>query len=173
MSTSQNTLGSGSGVGSASSVSGVFNQPSVDDEAAHETQHPAQERVPLARPRVYTQNPAQTRTQSPGTRGEAFSAFMPLLLGGVALLGFLGFQVWQLSVERQALQAAFISQQQSVDSAGKLRATLDTLAADTQRLADSGNPTARTLVDELKKRGVTISTAPAGAASASAAGPAR
>ena len=46
---------------------------------------------------------------------------------------------------------------------------LDTLAADTQRLADSGNPNARALVDELKKRGVTISTTPANAAPATAA----
>ena len=94
------------------------------------------------------------------------SAFAPLLLGGLAVLGWLGFQTWQFYAERQALQAAYASQQQTVDGAAKLRASLDTLAADTQRLADAGNPNARTLVEELKKRGVTISTAPAGAASA-------
>ena len=94
------------------------------------------------------------------------SAFVPLLLGGLAVLGWLGFQAWQFYGERQALQAAYASQQQTVDGAAKLRASLDTLAADTQRLADAGNPNARTLVDELKKRGVTISTTPANAASA-------
>ena len=103
------------------------------------------------------------------------SAFAPLLLGLLAVLGWLGFQTWQFYMERQALQAAFASQQQTVDSAGKLRATLDTLAADTQRLADAGNPNARTLVDELKKRGVTINAAQANTAPApgtSAASPA-
>ena len=170
MSTQQNT------VDGASSVSGVFPMPPADEEEQQATLQPpsvlSPQRPPLSRPRVYTQNPTtqtHTRTQSLAARGEPFSAFMPLLLGGLALLGWLGFQAWQMLAERQALQAAFTSQQQTVDSAGKLRATLDTLAADTQRLADSGNPTARTLIDELKKRGVTISTAPANAASASGA----
>ena len=85
------------------------------------------------------------------------------------MLGWLGFQAQQLAAERQALQTAYASQQQTVDNSAKLRASLDTLAADTQRLADSGNPNARALVDELKKRGVTISTTPANAAPATAA----
>ena len=84
---------------------------------------------------------------------------MSLLLAGLAVLGWLGFQAQQQYAERQILQSAYASQQQTVDSAGKLRASLDVLAADTQRLADSGNPNARALVDELKKRGVTINSA--------------
>ena len=149
MSTNQNT------------VSGVFNKPSAGDDEAQETLVPPPEREPLGRPRVYTQTPTQahTRTQSLAARGEPFSAFMPLLLGGLALLGWLGFQAQQLYVERQALQTAYASQQQTVDNSAKLRASLDTLAADTQRLADAGNPNARALVDELKKRGVTINPA--------------
>ena len=116
----------------------------------------------------YTSSRNPPRTQAPAVATETAprSAFVPLLLGGLAVLGWLGFQSWQFYAERQALQAAYASQQQTVDGAAKLRASLDTLAADTQRLADAGNPNARTLVDELKKRGVTISTAPAGAASA-------
>ena len=97
------------------------------------------------------------------------SAFTPLLLGGLAMLGWLAFQAQQLYVERQILQSAYASQQQTVDNAAKLRASLDALAADTQRLADAGNPNARALVDELKKRGVTINSAntpPANAAPA-------
>ena len=97
------------------------------------------------------------------------SAFIPLLLAGLALLGWLGFQAQQQYAERQILQSAYASQQQTVDNAGKLRASLDVLAADTQRLADGGNANARALVEELKKRGVTINSAntpPAGAAGA-------
>jgi hypothetical protein len=46
-----------------------------------------------------------------------------------------------------------------VDNAGRLRASLDGLAADTQRLADAGNASAALLVTELRKRGVTINAA--------------
>ena len=161
MITKQNTL---SGV---SGVSGVFNKPATEDDQAQETLAALPERDPPARARVYTQNHAGAQTVS--ARVGQHSAFVPLLLGGLALLGWLGFQTWQLYSERQALQTAHASQQQTVDSAAKLRASLDTLAADTQRLADSGNPNARALVDELKKRGVTINTAPTNNAPATAA----
>ena len=117
--------------------------------------------------RARTQGPSRTRSEAaPATYR---STFLPLLLAGLALLGWLGFQAQQQLAERQLLQTAYASQQQTVDSASKLRAALDVLSADTQRLADSGNPNARALVEELKKRGVTINSAgtpPAGAAPA-------
>jgi|GEM_PF-1106139 len=84
------------------------------------------------------------------------SAFVPVLLGLVALLAWLALQTWLLAGERSALIDAHAGQQQTVDNAGKLRASLDTLAADTQRLADTGNGNAALLVAELKKRGITI-----------------
>jgi hypothetical protein len=93
------------------------------------------------------------------------SPFVPVLLSALALLGWLGFQTWQLYGERQALQAGYASQQQTVENSSKLRASLDALAADTQRMADGGNPNAKLLVDELKKRGITINTSPAAAPS--------
>jgi hypothetical protein len=91
--------------------------------------------------------------------GVSHSPFLPVLLGSLALLGWLGFQTQQLLNERQTLQGGYASQQQTVDNAGKLRVSLDALAADTQRMADGGNPNAKLLVDELRKRGITISTA--------------
>ena len=96
------------------------------------------------------------------------SAFVPLLLGGLALVLMQGWQAVLLTGERGSLQAAHASQQQTVDNAGTLRTQLDALAADTQRLADAGNPNAALLVTELKKRGITIN--PAANAAASAAG---
>ncbi len=92
------------------------------------------------------------------------SPFVPLLLGGLALLGWLGFQTQQLVNERAALAGVHASQQLTVDNAGKLRGSLDALAADTQRIADAGNPNARLLVEELRKRGITINAAASGAA---------
>ena len=92
------------------------------------------------------------------------SAFVPVLLFGLAVLAVLGWQTWVLVSERGALNTAHAAQQQTVDNAGKLRASLDTLAADTQRLADRGNANAALLVTELKKRGITINPAAAGSA---------
>ena len=102
-------------------------------------------------------------------RAQPHSAFVPVLLGTLALLLGLAWQSYQLLAEREGLQAAHGGQQQTVDNASKLRASLDALAADTQRLADTGNASAAVLVAELKKRGVTIN--PQVAAPAAAAAP--
>lgn len=99
-----------------------------------------------------------SRAERESSRAPVQSVFLPMLLGSLALLGWLGFQTFQMLRERQALQMAYASQQQTVDNAAKLRGSLDAIAADTQRLADSGNPNAKLLVDELRKRGITIST---------------
>lgn len=99
-------------------------------------------------------------------RPQAFHAFVPLLLASVALTLTLGWQTHLLLADRTGLQAAHLGQQQTVDNAGKLRTSLDTLAADTQRLADTGNASAALLVAELRKRGVTINSQPAAAPAA-------
>jgi hypothetical protein len=108
---------------------------------------------------------------APATQGSArvHSAFAPLLLGGLALLLMLGWQTVLLAGERSALLAGHAGQQQTVDNAGTLRAQLDALAADTQRLADAGNPNAALLVAELRKRGITINPAANQAANAASA----
>ena len=59
------------------------------------------------------------------------SVFLPLLLFGLAVLAVLSWQTWVLARERSALNTAFEGQQQTVNNAGKLRASLDGLAADT------------------------------------------
>ena len=104
-----------------------------------------------------------TRRAWPEPREAQRSAFLPLLLCGLSLLGWLAFQTSLLWRDQQLLQASHAGQQQTVDNASKLRGSLDTLAADTQRMAEAGNANARLLVEELRKRGVTIS-APAAAA---------
>ena len=106
---------------------------------------------------------------------KAHTAFVPVLLCALALLLALGWQTYLLATERDSLQAAHFGQQQTVDNAGKLRTSLEALAADTQRVADAGNPSARVLIEELRKRGITINsaagtTAPAAAANKPAGG---
>lgn len=83
-----------------------------------------------------------------------------MLLGATALAAWFGLQTWLLLDEQTRLNAAHTAQQQTVDNAAKLRQSLDGIATDTQRLADAGNPNARLLVEELRKRGVTITANP-------------
>jgi hypothetical protein len=99
--------------------------------------------------------PATEPRNRPVERG-AHSAFLPVMLSALSLMGWLASQVYWLAEERQALRNGLAAQQQTVDNAGKLRNSLDGLAADTQRLADAGNASAAVLVAELRKRGVTI-----------------
>jgi len=110
--------------------------------------------VPMSPPAA--SEPHTSRTERARPKAVEHSAFVPLLLGGLALLVVLGYQTYVLVVERDALNATHTGQQQTVDNAGKLRNSLDALAADTQRLADIGNPNAGLLVAELRKRGISI-----------------
>jgi len=92
---------------------------------------------------------------------------VPIALMLLALIVWLGFQTVQLWSERSSLRAASASQAVQIEQSQKLRTALDAFAADTARLAAAGNANAQLLVDELKKRGVTINPAkqaqPAGA----------
>lgn len=96
------------------------------------------------------------------------SAALPLALGLLTLVTTLGYQAWQLDQDRRQLESARANLQPTLDTAQRLRRSLDLLAADTQRLADGGNGNAKVLVGELKKRGITINAA-ATAATASPA----
>jgi uncharacterized protein HemX len=98
------------------------------------------------------------------------SAFAPTVLMALSLVGWFGAQLFDAYQQRQSLMAAHAALQQTVDNAGKLRQSLDALAADTQRMADGGNGNAALLVTELRKRGITISV-PAGAAGVTPASP--
>ena len=125
-------------------------EPSEATEAlAAAAQRPAPER-----------GSAPSRRALPEPQAPRRTAFVPLLLCSLSLLGWMAFQTTLLLRDHQALQASHAGQQQTVDSASKLRGSLDTLAADTQRMAEAGNPNARLLVEELRRRGVTINPPP-------------
>ena len=134
----------------------------------------------MSHPQVVNLNPEAAAATAPESAGRAAAAqrrqapaapgaFVPLLLCALTLLAWFVFQAVLLLGERSAMQAARDAQQQTVDNAAKLRSSLDGLAADTQRLANAGNPSASVLVTELRKRGITISVPPADAAAAAAA----
>jgi hypothetical protein len=62
----------------------------------------------------------------------------------------------QLMRERDALAAAQGNLEKPLQESKKLRERLDTLARETQLLANRGNKSALLVVDELRKRGITI-----------------
>lgn len=96
--------------------------------------------------------------------------FLPLLLGLLALCAMAGSQCFYIWKDHEALLAGHAAQQAGVDNAVRMRAALDTLAVDTQRLADAGNAGVAALVAQLKQAGITIN-ARAGNQVARAPGP--
>ena len=93
----------------------------------------------------------------PAARGP----FVPLLVLALAVAGWSGFQTIQLLKERDAMRATMAAQDKTIQDAKKLRDALDNIARETALLADQGNQNAKLIVEELKKRGVTINPNPA------------
>ncbi len=89
------------------------------------------------------------------------SLFLPILLLTLAFVAWLAFQAMQQVSERQQLTQAQASLEPQEQAATKLRASLDALVVATAGLAAQGNPNARVIVEELRKRGVTINPAAA------------
>ena len=97
---------------------------------------------------------------------ERHELFLPMMLMAVALVSWFGLQTYELAGNRKQLTTIMATQDTQVAAAMKIRTALDSLAADTQRLANAGNTNARVIVEELHKRGVTINTEPKVAAAA-------
>jgi hypothetical protein len=89
--------------------------------------------------------------------------FVPILLLALAVVVSLAVQLAFLIDERGKLAAASTSLGAQEVAADKIRASLDTLASATARLAAAGNPGARAIVEQLRGRGITIN-APASSA---------
>lgn len=86
----------------------------------------------------------------------AHGPFVPLLALTLAVTAWLGYQGLALWNERNTLAATRTAQEAPMETARKIRMSLDTLARETALLADKGNANARLIVDELRRRGVTI-----------------
>lgn len=104
---------------------------------------------------------AESKTETGSSRSLetsqwTYGIFLPLLLLTLGLVGWFGFQAFQLVKERSLLKQVQASQETQVQQSTKLRSALDALATDTARLAERGNANAKLLVDELGKRNITI-----------------
>ena len=99
--------------------------------------------------------PLESRRLDPDA--QTISPFIPILILGLVLAAWFGFQAVQLRAERSAMTDLIANQEKQVKESKKLRDSLDVIARGTAQLADGGNPNAKLIVDELKKRGITIS----------------
>ena len=97
-----------------------------------------------------------SKRSTDSSRRTPFSPFVPMLLVAVSLLSWLAFQGVQLGLEQRQLALAHESLDAQHAAATKLRAALDALATATAKLAADGNANARVVVEELRKRGITI-----------------
>lgn len=86
--------------------------------------------------------------------------FLPLLLLAIAVIGWSGFQTSQLVIERSSLREAISSQEAQMDQSARLRERLQSLANRVALLARSGNANATIVVEELRKRGITLGDQP-------------
>lgn len=113
-----------------------------------------------------------SRTFGADETSPRMSAFVPILILALAILGWFSFQSLVLTRERDALQTTMASQETQVQNAQKLVDSLEALMRGTQQLSDAGNPSARLIVDELKKRNISY-TPNQSAAGATAPAPAK
>jgi hypothetical protein len=90
------------------------------------------------------------------TPGPMYGPFLPMLIIAATLGAWLGFQTIQLWQEHGALLATVAAQEKPYADSQKVRDSLDSLARQIAALADKGNPSARMVIEELKRRGITI-----------------
>jgi hypothetical protein len=99
-------------------------------------------------------------TDAPPLAAPPPSLHLPLLLLVLAVFGWLLFQTIELTVERDRMATARQSQEQALQDGTKLRQLLGTLGTRVAQLAESGNASAKAIVDDLRRQGITIKTGP-------------
>ena len=81
----------------------------------------------------------------------------PLILVVISLFVLMAFETGQALHDRGALADLLKAQQPSIEQAVKLRQQLQTLAGKTAELAAAGDPGAKSVVDQMKAQGVSLS----------------
>ena len=81
---------------------------------------------------------------------------LPLVITISALLVYFAFQTFQLVRERSSLSELRVNLEAPLQESQKVRSQLESLLTKTTELANQGNPAAKTVVEELQKRGVPI-----------------
>jgi hypothetical protein len=81
---------------------------------------------------------------------------LTLALVVISWFAWVAFQTFQLVRERGNLEQVKANQEKPFQESAKARAQIDSINADTARLAAQGNANAQFVIAELQKRGITI-----------------
>ena len=92
-----------------------------------------------------------------GSGRQASELSPPVVLVVVSLFVLMAFETGQAIHDRGALEELRRSQEVTVGEAVKLRRQLQTLAGKTAELAAAGDAGAKSVVDQMKRQGVTLS----------------
>lgn len=82
--------------------------------------------------------------------------FWPVFLLTITLVLWFSFQLTHILNEREAQLVVYSLQEAEVQTAGRLRNTLDALASGTYRMAVKGNVNAKQMMETLQRRGINI-----------------
>lgn len=92
--------------------------------------------------------------RSPKT--EQISLVWPVLLLSIAMAGMLVFQTTLVIRERSNLAALRATQEPTIAESVRMRQQLESLASGLARLAQDGNSTAKTIIEDLRRQGITV-----------------
>ena len=81
---------------------------------------------------------------------------LPVIRGVASLFVLMAFQVGEAIHDRGALSDLRSAQEPTVQEAIKLRQQLEALASGTAKLTAEGDEGAKTVVDQMKRQGVTL-----------------
>jgi hypothetical protein len=84
---------------------------------------------------------------------------LPVMIVIVSFLVLMAFETGHAIHERGALSDLRRSQEPALQESTRLRQQLETLAAKTAQLAADGDEGAKTVVDQMKRQGVTLTPA--------------
>jgi hypothetical protein len=105
--------------------------------------------------------PVERSTGEPSSHAgdDQAGPWLALFLLTLAMMGWLGFQTFQLVRERTNLETIKANQETSIAQAQRVRSQVDSIARRTFELAQQGNSGAAAIVEQLARWGVTINPA--------------
>jgi NADH/NAD ratio-sensing transcriptional regulator Rex len=101
---------------------------------------------------------ADNTEESAGETTVAPSANLALTLVVFSWCAWMVFQTVQLVRERVHLTGLKSGQEIALQEASKIKTQIESITADTAKLAAGGNPVAQRIVAEFRKRGIKVST---------------